>query len=93
MSDKDLARSIQALMEKLTEDEKDTLNTLLQMRGKIPIWTVRFANYEPVEIDSIWSSEALAELRCKVLNDNARRLGMSAMWEVGMMILDSVEGD
>lgn len=38
------------------------------------VFVVVFSNYSPAEVDSIWTTEALAQARVDELNDN--------MWQV-----------
>jgi hypothetical protein len=47
------------------------------------VWVVRYGNYEPAEIDSIWFTEELAQIRAESL-DADRRGGDWAVeaWEV-----------
>ena len=50
------------------------LNTLDARRSKV--WTVRFSNYEPPEVEGLYATEQLAKERARQL---------SGMWEVGTM--------
>lgn len=42
------------------------------------IWCVKFGNYEPAEVDSLWISEELSKRRADILNAQPNSSGM---WE------------
>lgn len=43
------------------------------------VWAVIFSNYEPTEVDSIWSTKERAEERAEELDDGMWRV---IAWEV-----------
>lgn len=42
------------------------------------VWAVQYSNYEPMEIDSLWSTQELAEKYAEKLNDATD----SPLWDV-----------
>jgi hypothetical protein len=42
----------------------------------VEVWCVRYGNYDPPEVDSLWVSDALAQRRADKLNDTPDSTGM-----------------
>ena len=58
------------------ESLKRRLISWVNARGRV--WIVRYSNYEPAEVDSIWLVEDLAKKRRDSLNEEYESL----MWEI-----------